>query len=116
MNRIYIRELDVKCIIGTEAWERLEQQHVLLNIMLECDFARACESDALEDTVDYKSLKDEIVELVEESSFLLIEKLAGEVARICLAHERVKQVRVTVDKPGALSGSRSVAVEIERSC
>jgi len=115
VNRIYIRDLEVECIIGTEPHERVERQSVLINICLDCDFARACESDALDDTMDYKSLKDEIAGVVSESSFLLLEKMAGEIAKICLGRDLVSAVRVTVDKPGALSGARSVAVEIERS-
>jgi dihydroneopterin aldolase len=53
--------------------------------------------------------------LVESSGFLLIERMAGEIASLCLAHEGVRQVRVTVDKPGALRFARSVAVEIVRT-
>jgi dihydroneopterin aldolase len=115
MNRIYIRDLIVNCIIGTEPKERVEKQDVCINIRLECDFSEACESDDLNHTVNYKSLKDELVELLENSSFLLIEKMAGKAAEICLAYDRVQSVRVCIDKPGALTGTRSVAVEIERT-
>ncbi len=81
---------------------------------MECDFINACESDCLEDTVNYKALKDELVGHLEVSEFLLIEKMAGEIAKRCLAHDLVLSVVVSVDKPGALTGARSVAVEIER--
>jgi len=114
MNRIYIRDMIVNCIIGTEPKERIEKQDVCINIRLECDFGEACESDNLNHTVDYKSLKDELAGLIENSSFLLIEKMAGKIAEVCLMHDRVQGVRVCVDKPGALTGTRSVAVEIER--
>ena len=113
MNRIYIRDLKLECIIGTEPLERVEQQEVWINITLDCDFQDACESDNLEDTVDYKTLKNEIAEFVRGSDFLLLEKLAGEVAAICRKSERVKRARVCIDKPGALTLARSVAVEVE---
>jgi FolB domain-containing protein len=114
MNRIYIRDLIVHCIIGTEPKERVEKQDVCINIKMECDFEEACESDDLNHTVNYKLIKDELVGFIEKSSFLLLEKMAGEIAEHCLAYDRVLNVTVCVDKPGALSGARSVAVEIER--
>jgi FolB domain-containing protein len=116
MDRIYIRDLVVNCIIGTEPHERIEKQDICINIRMECDFRDACESDCLDDTMNYKTLKDELVEFLEASEYLLIEKMAGEIAKRCLAHERVLSVVVSVDKPGALTGARSVAVEIEREC
>ena len=53
--------------------------------------------------------------MVEASTFFLVEKLAAEIARICLSDDRVERAVVRVDKPGALRFARSVAVEIERT-
>ncbi len=113
-EKIYIRDLRVTCIIGINPRERVDPQDILINIMMECDVAAACASDAIADTVDYKTLKDELVAFVAGSSFFLIERLADQVAARCLANARVKRVCVCVDKPGALTGARSVAVEVER--
>ena len=114
MNRIYIRDVVAKCIIGTEPRERVEPQSILINIRLECDFAAACHSDSLDETVDYKALKTELVAFTEKSSCFLLEKLASELADICLKQELVQGVAICIDKPGALTGARSVAVEVER--
>ena len=76
--------------------------------------SRAGQSDRIEDTVDYKAVKKQVLQLVEKSSFLLIERLAEEIARLCLAAAGVQRVTVVVDKPGALRFARSVAVEITR--
>ncbi|HAS81744.1 MAG TPA: dihydroneopterin aldolase [Verrucomicrobia bacterium] len=113
-EKIYIRDLRVTCIIGINPRERVDPQDILINIMMECDVADACASDAIADTIDYKTLKDELVGFVSGSSFFLIERLADQVAVRCLAYARVKRVCVGVDKPGALTGARSVAVEVER--
>lgn len=114
MNRIYIRDLALRCIIGIYPEERENIQDVVLNIVLDCDFGRAPETDAIEDTVDYKGLKKRIVSLVEASSFNLIETLAHEVAGACLEDAKVQAATVTVDKPGALRFARSVAVAVTR--
>jgi D-erythro-7,8-dihydroneopterin triphosphate epimerase len=111
---IYIRELAVSCIVGINPRERIIPQTVLIDIRLTCDLARAAAGDDIADTVDYKTLKDELLAVLEPSAFFLIERMAEVVAERCLSRAGVAGVRVTVDKPGALTGARSVAVEIER--
>lgn len=115
MDKIYIRDLLLRCIVGIYPEERENKQDVIINIEMTCDLSAAAASDQIEDTVNYKAVKKEIMALVENSAFLLIERMAGEIASVCLAHRGVFQVRVTVDKPGALRFARSVAVEVVRS-
>ena len=115
MDRIYIRDLALRCIIGVYPEERREKQDVIINLVLECDLAVAARSDRLEDTMNYKELKQQIRAMVEASEFLLIERLADRIAEICLQNRRVQSATVTVDKPGALRFARSVAVEITRT-
>ncbi len=114
MDKIYIRDMLLRCIIGIYPEERKNKQDVVINICLHVDLSAACAKDDFARTVDYKRVKLDVVELVESSSYFLIEAMAQEIARICTRDERVAQVDVTVDKPGALRFARSVAVEITR--
>lgn len=114
MDKIYIRDLRLRTIIGTFPEERTEKQDIVLNITLHCDLSRAGQSDDIADTVDYKAVKKSVIKLVEGSQFLLIERLASEIADCCLGYNGVEGVKITLDKPGALRFARSVAVEIER--
>ncbi len=114
-DKIFIRDLLVRCIIGVNDEERREKQDVIINITLYADLRKACQNDDIDDTVNYKTVKLNVLSMAEQSSFLLIEKLAGEIAVICLNDPRVMKVKVSVDKPGALRFSRSAAVEIIRS-
>jgi D-erythro-7,8-dihydroneopterin triphosphate epimerase len=114
-DRIRIRDLRVSCIIGINPKERVEKQDLVFNITLYSDLSKAGKSDRIDDTVNYKTLKDRIVDFIRESSFFLIEKAADEVAAICLSDPRVRSVEVSVDKPGALTYAASVCVEISRA-
>lgn len=114
LDRIHIRQLRLRCIIGVFPEERREKQDVLLSLTLHADLSKPCRSDEIADTVDYKELKKRIVNRVEASEFYLIERLAEEVAGLALDTEGVRQVDVTVDKPGALRFAESVAVEVTR--
>lgn len=114
-DKIHIRELRARCIVGIFPEEREKAQEVELNIALYADLRQPCRSDNIEDTVDYKCVKTRILELVENSSFFLVERLAQAVADICLDTPHVEAVTVILDKPGALRFARSVAVEITRT-
>ncbi len=114
MDKIIIRQLRMRCIIGVFQHERQHPQEVLADLILFLDLTKAGASDQLGDSVDYKALKFRILDYVESSSFNLIESLAEGIASLALADQRVVRVRVRVDKPGALSYARTVGVEIER--
>jgi dihydroneopterin aldolase/D-erythro-7,8-dihydroneopterin triphosphate epimerase len=114
-DKIYIRDLKIRCIIGVNQDERTEKQDVVINVILFTDTRKAGRTDDLADSVDYKRVKKAILSLVESSEFLLIEKLTDEIAKVCLDDSKVQKVNVTVDKPGALRYTRSVAVEIVRT-
>jgi len=101
--------------VGIYPEERTNKQDVLINVTMWCDLQRAADTDQIEDTVNYKFVKKGITALVEGSDYLLIERMAGAIADLCLKEKGVEQVQVTVDKPGALRFARSVAVEITRS-
>jgi len=114
VDRILIRDLRARTIIGVRDWERRDKQEVILNIVLTLDLSDAMLSDNLEDSVDYSAIKKQILDMVEASTFHLCENLASHIADVCLGFERVQEVEVTVDKPGALRFARSVAVQITR--
>jgi D-erythro-7,8-dihydroneopterin triphosphate epimerase len=115
LDKIHIADLHLQCIIGINDWERTQKQDVLINVILYADLKKPCRTDRLEDSVDYKEIKKEIIAMVENSSYNLIERLAGEVAKICLTHLPIKAARIKVDKPGALRFAKSVGVEILRT-
>ncbi len=114
MDRIVIKELLVRCVLGVDDEERREMQDVLISVALHADLRRAGESDRLEDAVDYRRVKKEILAAAEGSRYRLVEALAERVAALCLADPRVERVDVTVEKPGSLRFARSAAIEITR--
>jgi len=114
LDRIHIRDLTLRCIIGVYPEERRDKQDVTIDITLFADLRRAGQTDDLACTVDYKAVKQKVVACVESSTFQLVESLAEQVASICLASPRVERVRVLIEKPGALRFARTVGVEIDR--
>jgi len=115
LDRIHVRDLRTYCIVGIFEHERLSKQEVIVNITLYADLSRAGITDNIDDTINYKSLKGEILDLLEHSSFYLIERMAEAIADLCMKDPRTQRCDVAVDKPGALRYARSVAVEITRT-
>ena len=114
LDRIHIRDLRGRCIVGINPDERVNKQDIVINLTLYADLRKAGRTDDIADTVDYKAVKQKVLALVEGSSFLLLERLAEAIADACLAQPGVRAVRVLVEKPAALRFARTVGVEIAR--
>lgn len=114
-DTIFLRELEVDCIIGVNDWERMVKQTVSIDFDIPCDAKSAAKTDDLEDAVDYKSISKWIIQFVEDSEYFLLETLAEEIAQGCLKRFEIPEIHLTVRKPGAVRHSRTVGVEISRS-
>lgn len=114
-DQIHIKDLLLRAIVGINPEEREKRQDVLISITLSVDTRQAGLSDQIEDAVNYRTLTKRVIRMVEASCFYLVERLAAEIAAICLTDPRVEAVRVLVEKPGALRFARSVGVELVRT-
>jgi FolB domain-containing protein len=114
-DRILIKDLLLRTIIGINEEERRARQDVLINIVLYADTRAAGASDDIDDAVNYRTITKRVIKMIEGSKFYLVERMAAEIAAICLEDPRVEEVSVRVEKPGALRFARSVGVEIHRT-
>ncbi len=114
-DRIVIKDLLLRGVIGVNDWEREVEQDILVNVTLFADLAAAGRSDDIRDTANYRTITKKIIEHVRTSARFTVEALAADVARICLEENGVLRARVRIEKPGALRFARSVGVEIERT-
>ena len=116
MDRIVIRDLLVRGIVGINPDEREHEQDILVNATLWVDTRPAAASDAIEDAVNYRSVAKAMIAHIRDGRPQLVERLAEELAGICLdADRRIAEVEVAVEKPGALRYAGSVGVVIHRS-
>jgi len=114
MDRIFLTDLRIDTIIGIWDWERRIRQTVVIDLEMSADIAHAAATDSVDDTLDYKAVAKRLQQFVGESSFQLVETLAERVAGIIRDEFDVAWVKVRVNKPGAIRGSRDVGVIIER--
>ncbi len=114
MDIVFVSDLDIDTVIGIFDWEREIRQTVRLNIEMNTDVRKAALTDRIEDALDYKAVSKRLIAFVEKSEFGLVETLAERCAEIILNEFPVQWVRLKLDKPGAVRGSRSVGILIER--
>ena len=114
MDKIIIKDLIARGIIGVNDWERENPQEMLINIIVFTDTRRAAQTNDLADCVDYSALAQKVQAHAETAARFTVEALAGDLAEICLGEKGVEKVIVRVEKPGAVRFASSVGVEIER--
>jgi FolB domain-containing protein len=115
MDKVIIKDLVARGIIGVNDWERENPQEMLINITVFTDTRRAAQTDDLADCVDYSALAQKVQAYAETAARFTVEALAGDLAEVCLAEKGVEKVIVRVEKPGAVRFAKSVGVEIERA-
>ena len=113
-DQIHIKDLLLRTIVGINEEEQSNKQDVLVNIILYTDHS-AAGLDDIDHVVNYRTITKQTIQLVENSQFFLVEKMALEIANLCLSDSRVERAVVTVEKPGALRFARSVGVTVDRT-
>lgn len=114
LDTLFINDLTIPCIIGVYENERQEKQNVIINLALSLDTKKAGKTDDVNDTVNYHDLALQVAEMVSNSHFFLLEKLAQAIADVCFRYKKVEQVTVRIEKPKAVKTAKSSAIEITR--
>lgn len=114
MDKIFLRQLEVQAIIGIWDWEREIRQKVSIDLEMATDIRKAAASDSIDDTLNYKNVAKRLIAFVSDSRFQLVETLSERIAEIVVTEFAVPWVKVTVNKPGAIRGSKDVGIIIER--
>lgn len=99
MDRIRLTGLRAFGHHGVFDHERTDGQEFLVDLEVPGDLSTAGRGDVLADTVDYGVLAEEVVAVITGQPFDLIESVAEEIARRCLA--QCSEITVTVHKPQA---------------
>jgi dihydroneopterin aldolase len=90
---------------GANPGEKDAEQPFELEVRLELPLDAACNSDELQDTLDYADLHARIVALVQSTSFSLLERLAQEIVNAIFRDARVARAEVEIAKPELLAGA-----------
>ena len=114
MDKVFIKDLLIRGVIGISEKERSQPQDILVNATLFTDIKKGGTTDNINDCVNYRTVAKAILAHIEKTPRYTVEALATDISTICLENPAVSKVRVRVEKPGAVRFSKSVGVEIIR--
>ncbi len=115
MLSIRIKNLRLRTFIGFNDEELEKRQDVVINVRFDYAAEKAADTDEVEYAVNYRTVTKQIIALVEDGQFMLLEKLASAVLELVMENEFVRKAEVEVDKPHALRFADSVSVSMSAS-
>lgn len=114
MALIRVKNLLLRTYIGFNPEEIANKQDVLINITIEADIPEeALLADDPDGIYNYKTITKQIIELVQDNRFKLLEVLTKNILDLIMLDQRVSRAKVEVDKPHALRFAESVSFEME---
>jgi dihydroneopterin aldolase len=114
MDELFLEGLEVPCRVGCTDPERATPQSLRVAVRLFCPSLRdAGLADDLEKTVDYR-LAGEMIDAVQGREYLLIERVAEELAALALRNPLVDHVTISVKKRPPVQGLEWAGVQITR--
>ena len=115
MDTVSIKGLKAASVIGCYDWERDIRQTLVIDLELKADFARAAETDAISEALDYAAISQRVIAACDAARFQLLEALAEHLAALLLTEFAITGLRITIAKPGAVPEAEGVGVVIERA-
>ncbi|MBE4576321.1 dihydroneopterin aldolase [Vibrio navarrensis] len=114
LDKVFIEQLEVITTIGVYDWEQEIKQKLVLDIEMAHDNRPAGKSDDVRDALDYAQVSEAVLTHIEGGRFLLVERVAEEVAELIMSRFNVPWIRIRLAKPGAVPQAHAVGVIIER--
>jgi FolB domain-containing protein len=114
MDKVVIKNILARGIIGIRDWERIHPQDILINIVIYTEVRQPSAPDNISECIDYSKVTKKVILHAETANRFTVEALAEDIAQICLEDPRVLKTTVRVEKPGAVRFAESVGVEIDR--
>ena len=116
MDRVFIEELAVFAQIGVYDWEQQIKQKLVFDLEMAWDCKQAAETDDVAYCLNYAEVSQVIIDYVESKPFLLIERVAYEVADLLESCYQLQGLKIKLSKPKAVAQARNVGVLIVRGC
>ena len=115
MDIVFIEGLKVDAKIGVYDWERNLRQPLVFDLQMSFDNKPAGQSDDVRHALDYASVSELIVDLVEASEFKLIEAVAEAVLERLFREFSMTAIELTLRKPTAVRKAQAVGIRLQRT-
>jgi len=114
-RRLFLRNYEVYVNIGVHDFEKRGEQRVVINIDLFVPLSQSTpREDKLREVVDYDFMRATVAARIAQGHIQLQETLCDDLMRVLLAHDRVRAVRISTEKPDVYPDCDAVGVEVFR--
>lgn len=115
MATLFLRQYRLQGSIGVLPVEKEALQDIIIDVECTIDARRPAQTDCLQNTLDYASLKSCLCAVVKTRHYDLVETLAMRLLSQIHCQFQVQWVRVSVGKPEAFSDTMLAGVVVD-SC
>ncbi|MBP7804637.1 MAG: dihydroneopterin aldolase [Candidatus Pacebacteria bacterium] len=115
IGKIFVSDLKLSVKVGHLIHERQIEQPIVINIAVWGDVGASVTSENLSDTIDYVNIKNDVMKLVSEKEFVLIETLANDILDLCLKEKHATKAWIKLEKPHKFPECASVGIEMEKT-
>ncbi len=114
VRKVFVKDLVGTCELGVHRHEKGTRQRVRINLELSVIDTGPPTGDHIHEVVCYEDVADDVRRLLDGPHIHLVETLAEKIAVLCFKDERVRAVRVRVDKLDIFDDAESAGIEISR--
>lgn len=114
LDIVFIDGFRGETIIGIHHDELHARQPVRIDLRIGVPRPRACDTDQIDDTIDYGKVREALHRMLDNHRFQLLERFAEAIASLVIQDFGAHWVRVEVSKPAKFDDVDGVGVIIER--
>ncbi|MEX0960835.1 MAG: dihydroneopterin aldolase [Burkholderiales bacterium] len=111
-RRVFLKNLIAQVSMGIYDHEKIARQPVIVNLEVFLDPAARIARDSIRETVDYNTLRNDILRIADSGHFHLQETFCEQILAVCLEKPGVIAARVCSEKPEIYPDCESVGFEI----
>ena len=109
---IKLKKIAIKTFIGIHAFEKTRKQDLLLNLVIHTNFADACHTDSINDTIDYDIIYQQITDFANNHNCELVEKFCYDLLKIIMQDTRIDKCILEIEKVRIFPNVKSCAIKL----
>ena len=109
---VFIKDFIIEEIIGIHKHEKIKEQKIKFNIVLDVNQSSVPDEKDIKSIVDYEKITNKLENLVKNKKYNFLESLVEDSFKELFEDKRINSVKIKIEKPDAIKNADSVGVEV----
>ena len=110
---IFVKNLEVECMVGVKIHEKKAKQKLIISTHLKVEHKE--HKDDIKNVISYEHIVNIIRDITSDEHIYLVESIAEKIANSCLKITNCIEVEVTVEKTEVLKGEATVGATVKQN-